>query len=161
MRRFLMLLLASLLMVLPTLSDSAQPQQTPTPDGGSVTADAAESPAQATAAPAKAYVLVRTRTEYGWLPLPETGEYSYPLKQTTEDGKELENTIHLTENGVYMEHSNCDNQDCVEQGMVTIENRSRRILANMIICLPNQVSLELYTPEEILEMANQRQGQAQ
>ena len=40
----------------------------------------------------------------------------------------------------------------MKQGTVTLENRDERILYNMIICLPNQVMLELYTPEEVLEM---------
>jgi hypothetical protein len=56
-----------------------------------------------------------------------------------------------------MEDSTCENHDCVEQGMVTLENRDERILSNMIICLPNQVTLQLFTPEELLEMAKGQQ----
>ena len=51
-----------------------------------------------------------------------------------------------------MKSSPCDNQDCVKQGEVTLANKDERILSNMIICLPNQVVLELYTPEELLEL---------
>ena len=65
--------------------------------------------------------------------------------------------IHLTPDGVYMEDSTCANHDCVNQGTVTLENRNDRILGNMIICLPNQVTLQLYTPEEILTMMKQQQ----
>ena len=93
----------------------------------------------------------------GWLPLPSEGEVSYPLRQILPDGTEAVNTIHLTPEGVYMEDSTCANHDCVNQGEVTLENKQDRILANMIICLPNQVTLELYTPEEVLEMV--RNGQ--
>ena len=108
--------------------------------------------------PAKGYVLVSTATQTGWLPLPEEGEYSYPLKQVLPDGTEAVNLIHLTPEGVYMEDSTCENHDCVEQGEVTLENRKDRILGNMIICLPNQVYLELYTPEEVLEMLQPEQA---
>ena len=102
--------------------------------------------------PARGYVLVSTAAQSGWLPLPEEGEYSYHLKQVLADGSEAENVIHLTPDGVYMEDSTCENHDCVGQGIVTLENRDERILGNFIICLPNQVYLQLFTPEEILEM---------
>lgn len=102
--------------------------------------------------PASGYVLVSTATQSGWLPLPESGEVSYPLRQVLPDGTEAVNTIHLTPEGVFMEDSTCANHDCVQQGEVTLENRRERILGNMIICLPNQVCLQLFTPEELLEM---------
>ena len=102
--------------------------------------------------PAKGYVLVTTATQSGWLPLPEEGEASFPLRQTLPDGTEAVNVIHLTPDGVYMEDATCANHDCMGQGVVTLENREERILGNMIICLPNQVTLQLFTPEEVLEM---------
>ncbi len=108
--------------------------------------------------PAKGYVMVSTATRTGWLPLPEEGEYSYSLKQVLPDGTEAENVIHLTADGVYMEDSTCEGHDCVQQGVVTLENRNDRILSNMIICLPNQVFLQLFTPEEVLEMVRGEQG---
>ena len=107
---------------------------------------------EATPEPARGYVLVQTATQMGWLPLPEEGEVSYPLKQVMSDGTETENVIHLTPDGVYMEDSTCENHDCVQQGEVTLDNKADRILGNMIICLPNQVMLSLYTPEEVLEL---------
>lgn len=55
--------------------------------------------------------------------------------------------------GIRMAESSCENQDCVEQGLVTLENRDTRPLGNMIICLPNQVTLELYNREEIVRWA--------
>ena len=51
-----------------------------------------------------------------------------------------------------MKSSTCDNQDCVKQGVVTLENMEERLLGNMIICLPNQVTLSLYTTEELLAL---------
>ena len=73
-------------------------------------------------------------------------------QQVRDDGTEEVNLIHVTPDGFYMESSTCENQDCVDQGMVTLENRDSRILYNAVLCLPNMVSLALYTPEEILEM---------
>ena len=105
----------------------------------------------------KGYVLVTTATQSGWLALPEEGDISFPLRQVKPDGTEALNIIHLTPEGVYMEEANCDNHDCVQQGMVTFENRSERILSNMIICLPNQVMLALYAPEEVLTLKQRGQ----
>ena len=72
--------------------------------------------------------------------------------QVEADGTPAENVIHLTPEGVYMEDSTCENHDCVEQGEVTLDNRKDRILGNFIICLPNQVTLQLFTPDEIEAM---------
>ena len=107
--------------------------------------------------PANGYVLVQTATQLGWLPLPEEGEQSVPIKQVLPDGTEAENIVHLTPEGVWMEDSTCENHDCINQGEVTLENKSDRILGNMIICLPNQVMLALYTPEEVLELMKEQQ----
>ena len=112
---------------------------------------------EAAAEPAKGYVLVSTASWAGWLPLPNEGEISYPLRQVLPDGTEAVNVIHLTPDGVYMEDSTCEGHDCVQQGEVTLENRDERILSNMIICLPNQVFLQLFTPEELLAMTQVEQ----
>ena len=101
---------------------------------------------------AKAYILLTYSGGSFWLPLPETEDYTLPVRQVRDDGTEEVNLIHVTPEGFYMESSTCENQDCVEQGIVTLENRHERILYNAVLCLPNMVSLELYTPEEILEM---------
>ena len=129
-------------------------------DTDAATGDTSEAEGEdAAPKPANGYVLVSTATQSGWLPLPDEGEYSYTLKQTLADGSEAQNVIHLTPDGVYMEDSTCDNHDCVDQGEVTLENRKDRILSNMIICLPNQVYLQLFTPEEVLEMVKAQQDQ--
>ena len=101
---------------------------------------------------ARGYVLISAATVSGWLPLPEEEDVIYPLRQVIPGIGETENVIHLTPEGVYIEEATCENHDCVEQGLVTLENRSQRVLGNMIICLPNQVILELFAPEEVLEM---------
>ena len=142
MRMLLALLLAALTMCAPVFAQTVEPA----PEV-SAAPDAEEGPK-----PARAYVLVTTATQSGWLPLPEDEEISYPLRQVLPDGTEAVNVIHLTPEGVYMEDSTCANHDCIDEGMVTLENRDERILGNMILCLPNQVCLQLFTPEEVLEL---------
>ena len=114
---------------------------------------------EAAAPIARGYVLVTSPTVSGWLPLPEEEDYVYPLRQITGEGKETVNMIHVTPDGVYMESSTCDNQNCVQEGIVTLENRTERILGNMIICLPNQVTLELYSAEELFAAASAPEGE--
>ena len=100
---------------------------------------------------APGYVLVTTYSQLGWLALPAPGEEDvvFPLWQQLPDGTQVVNVIHLTPEGVYVEDATCENHDCVDQGLVTLENREERILGNMIICLPNQLMLQLYTAEEV------------
>jgi len=88
----------------------------------------------------------------GIIPLPSEGSISYPIRQTLADGTIVENVLHLTPQGFCMESSTCPNQDCVHQGLVTLDNRETRILQSSVICLPNQVIAELYSAEEIAEM---------
>ena len=124
---------------------AAEPDPAKTPDApGGTDADGQ------TVTYAAGYVRVTSPTRSGWLPLPAEEDYVVPLRQLREDGTEAVNTIHLTPAGVYMESATCENQDCVHQGEVTLDNISSRILGNMIICLPNQVVLELYSAEELL-----------
>lgn len=105
----------------------------------------AESAATATDLPkVEAYLLLTVQGAV-YEPLPLAGEGSFTIKQ--EDG--ATNTVHVTPTSVYMEHSSCENQDCVEQGTVSLDNIDDRVLYNMIICLPNQVTLELHTEETL------------
>ncbi len=108
---------------------------------------------------APAYVLLTLQSGSYWLALPDEGEVDIPIRQTRDDGSEEINTLRLTPKGVYMLSATCENQDCVEQGMVSIENRTDRILGNMILCLPNAVAVELFTPEEIRAMYASREAQ--
>ena len=59
-----------------------------------------------------------------------------------------ENTIAFTADGVYMKHSTCQNQLCVQQGIVTVSNFTSRFYRNEIICLPNRVTVELVLTDE-------------
>ena len=139
-----LLLIGAALAETPAIEPTAAPTVEPTASS--------EAEPAATPQPAKGYVLVSTATRMGFLPLPEEGEYSYHLEQVLPDGTPAENVIHVSAEGVWMEESTCDNHDCIDQGEVTLDNRKDRILGNMIICLPNQVTLQLLTPDEVLEM---------
>ena len=97
--------------------------------------------------PVEAYLVMSVRGAI-YEPLPLAGEGSFTIKQD----ENTTNTIHVTPHSVWMEHSTCDNQDCVDQGTVSLENMNDRVLYNMIICLPNEVVLELHTPETLAEV---------
>ena len=102
--------------------------------------------------PSIAYVLVRLPNTSGLLPLPVEGEYTRTIRQTMADGTEAVNVLHLTPEGFWMEDANCEGHDCINEGMVTLENREERVLWNMVICLPHQLSLELITRSEAEQM---------
>ena len=93
--------------------------------------------------PAESYLFVNTGSS-AYSPIPLNGDNSFRITQ--QDGSE--NVIHIGENSFYMESSNCENQTCVGQGEVTLENRDLRPLFNMVICLPHNLSLELLTRAE-------------
>ena len=118
----------------PAISPTAAPTQ-----------DAQTAAPAATETPAVSAYLVVTVQGMMYEPLPLAGEGSFTIKQD----ENTTNTIHVTPDSVWMEHSTCDNQDCVDQGTVSLDNMSTRVLSNMIICLPNEVVLELYTPETL------------
>ena len=119
---------------------TAAPEATEAPESTEIPAST-EEPAAANE-PAQAYLVVSVAgAMYEPIPLYEEGRY------TVKRG-DLVNTIEVTPDSIKMHASSCDNQDCVEQGVVSLENRSKRVLQNMIICLPNEVILEVLTPEE-------------
>ena len=93
--------------------------------------------------PADSYLLV---TSSGGItaPIPLNDDNAFTVRQA--DGSV--NTVHIGKDSFYMEYSNCDNQNCVEQGEVTLENRDTRLLFNLVICLPHNLSLEMLTRDE-------------
>ena len=109
-----------------------------------ITTDAAAVTAEPLAE-AKAYLLV-TVGGVTYQPLPLTGEGEFSITQG-ESG--MVNVVHVTPDSIWMADSTCDNHDCVEQGTVTLATMNDRVLGNMIICLPHQVTLELYTAGEM------------
>lgn len=101
--------------------------------------------------PADSYLRIKQGQEYYELvPLLSAGEIT--IKQ--ENG--LINLIHVDRDSAVMHSANCSNQDCVMQGQMTLENIASRVLRNYIICLPNQVSLELLTRQEALDLVGEK-----
>lgn len=90
--------------------------------------------------------LVVTVGDKTYQPIPLTEEGYYRLRHD-----DCINIVHVTPTSIDMHEANCENQDCVEQGEVTLENKDTRILGNMIICLPNQVTLQLYSRDELID----------
>ena len=95
--------------------------------------------AKAPEAEAYLYIIVNGRIS-GIYPVGEEGDV------TVDQGNGKVNVIRVTENGFYMASSTCDNQLCVQQGEVTIDNYQQRILGASVLCLPNNVDLELIVP---------------
>lgn len=103
---------------------------------------------------AQAYLLV-TVGGLTYQPIPLKGEGQFSITQG-ETG--MVNTVHVTPTSVWMADSTCDNQDCVEQGVVSLDTMNDRVLGNMIICLPHQVTLELYTADEMAALLASMEG---
>lgn len=130
-----------------TQDPAAQPTEIPAADESPVAEqEAAAQPIEADAAEEKpmAYLVVTVAEDtYEPIALTEPGRYRITRGDYV-------NVIEVTEDSVWMAESTCDNQDCIYQGTVTLENKDERVLKNMILCLPNEVILELYTYEELL-----------
>ena len=123
----------------PTLGElAADPTAVP-----AVTDAPADSEESTSVQPAQAYLVV-TVAGAMYEPIPLYEEARYTITRG-----DMVNTIAVTPTSIRMHESTCDNQDCVLQGEVTLENRSQRVLQHMVLCLPNEVILELYTPEEL------------
>ncbi len=130
-----------------TATPTAEPAATPAAESTATSVPAVTAAPSATRAPAEAYLVVTAGgVMYEPIPLHEAGRY------TIRQGEEMVNVIEVSRTSICMYSSTCDNQDCVEQGVVSLENRADRVLQNMIICLPNEVALELYTPEEVTDL---------
>ncbi len=132
----------------PTLGElEADPTAVP-----AVTDAPADTEESAAVQPANAYLVVTVAgAMYEPIPLYEEGRYTITRG-------DMVNTIAVTPDSVMMHESSCDNQDCVLQGEVTLENRNKRVLQNMILCLPNEVILELYTFDEVAAMLLEMAG---
>ena len=137
-RKIPAILLAALLAVTAAAAETAQTQETEQPFVVQITENDT----------APGYVLVSAPNPIGFLPLPAEGEYTRTIRLTLADGSEAVNMLHLTPEGFWMEESNCEGQDCIDEGEVTLENRKERILGNMVICLPHQLMLYLITRAE-------------
>ena len=138
----------------PAPEATAEPQPTEAPE---ITAEPTAAPESANMVgpvmpkqtdKVRGYVVITVAGRQYGDPIPMDRDKIITIKQ---DNGEI-NKIHITPEYVVMESSTCENQDCVKQGVVSLDNRDSRLLGNMIICLPNQVTLELYTTEELIQM---------
>ena len=151
----------------PTETPMEEPSEAPTEEPTATEASTKAEPAEATDTPTeaakaasvvqepKAYLLVIIGDAV-YQPVPLTGDGDYTV---TQKAIGAENKIHVTAESIQMSSANCDNQDCVDQGEVSLSNREERLLGNMIICLPNNVTLELLTPAEAEELIAQVNAQ--
>lgn len=112
-----------------------------------------EAPGDAVSEADIALYLLITAGSTTYAPIPLDDEHVLTLDQ----GDGIVNVIHAKPDSVWMESATCENQDCVDQGVVTVENRKTRLLGNMIICLPNLVQVELYTGDELRAMGMLRE----
>lgn len=120
---------------------TAAPEATAAPE----VTDVPEATATPDLSQVKAFLVVTVGDKtYQPIPLTEEGYYRFRHGDCI-------NIVHVTPTSIDMHEANCDNQDCVEQGEVTLENKDTRILGNMIICLPNQVTLQLYSRDELMD----------
>ena len=132
----------------PVVTEAPSATEAPAADAAATEAPAAETTANEglDSLNADAYLVVSVAgMMYEPIPLVEEGRYSIRRG-------DLVNVIEVTPTSIKMHESSCDNQDCVEQGTVSLENYKQRVLQNMIICLPNEVVLELYTTEELAQL---------
>ena len=142
MKKRMLAILLLMCMMLTGCGQEQPKQPEATAEPGQVPAATEESAGN----PAKAYLIVTVAgAVYEPIPLQEPGRY------TITRGDHV-NVIEVTEDSVRMAESSCDNQDCIYQGTVTLENKKERVLQNMILCLPNEVILELYTYEELQQV---------
>lgn len=122
---------------------TAQPTETADPAGRAT--DAAAEP---TLPPAQAYMIVYVGTGM-YEPIPLRGSARFTVK--TNGGANV-NTIEVNETSVWMAESTCPTQDCVNQGVVSLENKDTRILGDCIYCMAHNVTLQLIDAEQYAQL---------
>ena len=125
-----------------TEAPTAEPTQAPTAEPKNEAAMVGPMPPKKAETVRGYVVLTVANRQYGD-PIPMDRDKIITLRQ--DDGKI--NKVHITPEKVYMESSSCDNQDCVQQGEVHVDTYMDRILTTYVICLPNNVSIEMVPVE--------------
>lgn len=124
----------------PVPEATAEPEKTATPAKDSSPAAQAAGPMpRAQTAQVRGYVVLTVGGRQYGDPIAMDREKIITIRQ--DDGKV--NLVHITPEKVYMESSTCENQDCVGQGEISLDNYDKRILGTYVICLPNNVTIEL------------------
>lgn|GEM_PF-867208 len=94
---------------------------------------------------AESYLIIQTGSgSYQPLPLTTSGVYTFTEKATGET-----NVLHVTPQSMVMHSADCNTQDCVMQGKVTLDNRLFRPMGGLIVCLPHRLTLELVPADEL------------
>ena len=135
----------------PTEAPAAEPTEAPAAEATEAPKAEAEMQGPAMVGPmppkkaeaVRGYVVLTVAGRQHGDPIPMDRDKIITLRQ--EDGKI--NKVHITPEKVYMESSTCDNQDCVGQGEVHVDTYQDRILSTYIICLPNNVQIEMVPVE--------------
>ena len=138
-------------------SSAPQPSETSQPTAADETDVSAKQQNQAAAGPAgpmmpqaqnasdvKGHVIITLNGRQYGDPIPMDRDKIITIRQ---DDEKI-NKIHITPDSVVMESSTCENQDCVGEGEITLENYKTRILSTYIICLPNGVQIEMVPVEQ-------------
>ena len=92
----------------------------------------------------RGYVVITVAGRQYGDPIPMDRDKIITIKQDNGDI----NKIHITPEYVVMESSTCENQDCIGEGEVNVNTYKDRILSTYIICLPNQVTIEMVPADE-------------
>lgn len=95
--------------------------------------------------PGSAYLRISVNNRM-YEPIPLNGRFSVDIAR--EGG--YHNLVSAEDGVISMIFSSCDNQLCVHQGEVSLDNRDLRALYNQIICLPNEVLLEVLNEQEVM-----------
>ena len=146
----------------PTATDAPEAAQTPeaTAEPVATEAPAATEAPEATDAPQSANLVgpmmpKQTEKVRGHVVITVAGrQYGDPIPMdrdkiiTVKQENGAINRIHITPEYVEMESSTCENQDCIGEGEVNVNTYKDRILSTYIICLPNQVTIEMVPADE-------------
>lgn len=143
----------------PTATEAAQTPEAPAEPAVTEAPAATEAP-EATDAPQSANMVgpmmpKQTEKVRGHVVITVAGrQYGDPIPMdrdkiiTVKQENGAINRIHITPEYVEMESSTCENQDCIGEGEVNVNTYKDRILSTYIICLPNQVTIEMVPADE-------------
>ncbi len=141
---------------------TAAPETTEAPEATATleTTEAPEATAEPTDAPQSANMVgpmmpKQTEKVRGYVVITVAGrQYGDPIPMdrdkiiTIKQDNGAINKIHITPEYVVMESSTCENQDCIGEGEVNVNTYKDRILSTYIICLPNQVTIEMVPADD-------------
>lgn len=133
--------------VIGELSADATAQPTAAPAETAAPADD-EPAAEEELPPAQAYLIVYVGTGM-YEPIPLRGSARFTLK--TNGGANV-NIVEVNETSMWMAESTCPTQDCVNQGVVSLENKDTRILGDCIYCMAHNVTLQLIDAQQYAEV---------